>query len=69
MPGSVTTIAVKVGDRVHVGAQLLALEAMKMETAITSPHNAIVREVVVHVGETVEAKDLLVVLQGVDAEG
>jgi pyruvate carboxylase len=69
MPGSVTTVAVKAGDRVHAGDPLLTLEAMKMETVITSPHNAIVGELVVQVGETVEAKDLLVVLQGVDADG
>jgi pyruvate carboxylase len=41
---------------------LLTLEAVKMETVIFSPSDARIAEVAVKAGQTIEAKDLLVVL-------
>jgi pyruvate carboxylase len=63
MPGKVSTVAIKKGDKVKAGDRLLSIEAMKMETAVYSPRDAAVAEVHVKVGATVEARDLLVVLQ------
>jgi biotin carboxyl carrier protein len=48
---------VKAGDR------LLSIEAMKMETAIYSPRDATIADVLVQTGATVRIRDLLVVLQ------
>jgi pyruvate carboxylase len=63
MPGKVSSIAVKSGEAVKSGDRLLSIEAMKMETAVYSPRDCMVQDVVVKPGAVVEAKDLLVVLQ------
>ena len=44
------------------GDLLLTLEAMKMETAVRAEIDGEVREVLVRPGQTVDAKELLVVL-------
>jgi pyruvate carboxylase len=59
MPGLVTGLNVKVGQKVERGDTLLTLEAMKMETAIRADHDGKVMEILVHVGSQVDAKDLL----------
>lgn len=64
MPGTVTLINVKAGDTIRAGEILLVLEAMKMETAVRSPSDGVVAEVVVTQGLPVDAKDLLVTLEG-----
>jgi len=63
MPGTVTTVAVSVGARVARGDLLLTLEAMKMETAVRAESEGEVAEVLVKPGETVDLKDLLIVLR------
>ena len=63
MPGKISTVAVKKGENVKAGDRLLSIEAMKMETAVYSPRDAMISEVNVTAGSIVEAKDLLVVLQ------
>jgi pyruvate carboxylase len=63
IPGMVTSVSVSVGSKVRQGEKLLTLEAMKMLTTLTAPQDAIVDEVFVKVGETVESKDLVVRLR------
>jgi pyruvate carboxylase len=63
MPGAVSTVAVKPGQKVSKGSPLVSIEAMKMETAITAERDATVVKVLVHPGDRVESKDLLVVLE------
>jgi pyruvate carboxylase len=63
MPGKVSTVAVKKGDAVKNGDRLLSIEAMKMETAVYAPRDAQVADVLVKAGSTIQAKDLLVVLE------
>jgi pyruvate carboxylase len=62
MPGTVATVAVRQGDKVKRGDALLTIEAMKMETSVRSDRDATIAEVVTKHGETVDAKDLLIVL-------
>ncbi len=62
MPGKVSSVAVKPGQRVASGERLLSIEAMKMETAVYSPRDASVAELLVRAGMVVEARDLLAVL-------
>jgi pyruvate carboxylase len=62
IPGAVTTIAVESGEHVSKGDRLLVIEAMKMQTNVYAPISAKVIERVVQVGETVDAKDLLMIL-------
>ena len=45
------------------GDKLLMLEAMKMQTTVSAPVDAVVEEVLVNLGDTVESKDLLVRLR------
>ena len=62
MPGTVASVAVKVGQKVARGETLLTLEAMKMEAAVRAERDGTVAEVLVRQGQPVDAKDLLVVL-------
>lgn len=63
IPGMITSVAVSVGAKVRTGDKLLTLEAMKMSTNLNAPCDAIVAEICVPVGTTVESKDLLVRLR------
>ncbi len=64
MPGKVSTVAARKGQAVRAGERLLSIEAMKMETAVYSPRDTVVTDVLVAPGANVEARDLLVVLEG-----
>ncbi|BDG61816.1 pyruvate carboxylase [Caldinitratiruptor microaerophilus] len=64
MPGKILKVLVEPGDEVRKGEQLVVIEAMKMETVITSPADGRVEAVLVHPGEAVEAGDLLIRLAG-----
>lgn len=63
MPGKVVAIKVKPGDKVEAGQTLLVLEAMKMQNELTATGAGTVRDVRVSVGQNVETKDVLVVLE------
>lgn len=62
IPGKVVAVSVAAGDAVAIGAQLLVVEAMKMQNEVPSPADAVVARVSVSPGDTVEPGDLLVVL-------
>ncbi len=62
MPGTIATVAVKVGQKVARGETLLTLEAMKMEAAVRAEKGGTVGEVLAKPGQQVDAKDLLVVI-------
>ncbi len=63
MPGRVLKVMAEPGDMVAKGEHLLVTEAMKMETTIQAPREAMISEVLVKSGETVEAGDLVIVLE------
>ncbi len=65
MAGVVTKIAVKAGDSVAVGSNLLLLSAMKMENEINSPISGTVKKVLVEEGQQVNPGQLLVELEQV----
>jgi pyruvate carboxylase len=60
MPGVISGLQIKVGDKVSAGDVLLSIEAMKMETAIHAEADGVVAEVTVKPGDQIDAKDLLV---------
>jgi biotin carboxyl carrier protein len=60
MPGTIVSVAVKVGDTIKKGQLLLVLEAMKMENEIVSPVDGKVLAVGVSKGDAVNPGDLLV---------
>ena len=63
MPGVVLKILVKRGDVVKRGAQLIVLEAMKMEHAVTAPRDGTVAAVNCTEGELVQPGVELVTLE------
>jgi pyruvate carboxylase len=63
MPGSVASVAVTLGQKVHAGDLLLTIEAMKMETGLHADRAAVVKALHVQPGSQIDAKDLLVELE------
>jgi pyruvate carboxylase len=63
MPGSIASIAVTLGQKVHAGDLLLTIEAMKMETGLHADRAATVKALHVHPGSQIDAKDLLIELE------
>jgi len=63
MPGVIIGLQVEKGESVKKGAPLLILEAMKMENVITCPKDTVIKEVYVHVGDTVDKNKLLIDFQ------
>jgi len=60
MPGVISTVAIKAGQRIEAGDVLVSIEAMKMETAIHADTGGTVTDLLVGVGDQIDAKDLLV---------
>jgi acetyl-CoA/propionyl-CoA carboxylase, biotin carboxylase, biotin carboxyl carrier protein len=63
MPGTVIRVLVSEGDAVKPRQPLIVLEAMKMETPVVSPYEAVVRSVHVSEGDRVAGGALLVELE------
>ncbi|NLI67485.1 MAG: pyruvate carboxylase [Bacilli bacterium] len=59
MPGTVTKILCKEGDKVERGDHLLITEAMKMETTIQAPFKGVIKKIHVSEGTAIETNDLL----------
>lgn len=62
LPGAITKISVKVGDRVSTGDTVLMMEAMKMENSITSEASGIVKAILCKEGDQVQSGQALVEL-------
>ncbi|MBO5919550.1 MAG: acetyl-CoA carboxylase biotin carboxyl carrier protein subunit [Bacteroidales bacterium] len=63
IPGSVTEVLVKPGDKVKKGSRLMIYEAMKMKNVIVSPFDAVVESVEVKAGDKLPKGALLVILK------
>ena len=62
LPGTVVSVLVSQGDHVRAGQPLLALEAMKMEHTVRAPHEGVVAEICVAVGDQVDPDAVLLVV-------
>ena len=60
MPGLVVDVKVKAGERVFRGQELIILESMKMESAVSAPGDGVVESVSVKPGDAVETGTLLI---------
>jgi acetyl/propionyl-CoA carboxylase alpha subunit len=63
MPGTVIRVLAKAGERVARRQPLLVLEAMKMETPLVAPYDAVVKAVHVSEGDRIAGGALLVELE------
>jgi 3-methylcrotonyl-CoA carboxylase alpha subunit len=63
VPGTVTHVAVAVGDEVEAGAALVVLEAMKMEHTIRADAAGTVTEIHVSVGQSVDAHTVVATVE------
>ena len=62
MPGKVLKVLVRDGDLVEAGQPLVVIEAMKMETTLAAESAAIVKQVRVEEGQTVDHGAVLIEL-------
>ena len=63
IPGTITSVVVKKGQKVKAGEPLVSFEAMKMDNIIVAPFNAVVKEVNVKVGDLVTKETVLIRLE------
>ena len=59
IPGLISQVFVKKGDKVEVNQKLFILEAMKMENEIDSPVSGIVNQIYYKAGDTVEIGNII----------
>ncbi len=67
MPGIVKVLNVATQSGVNAGDTLVIIEAMKMEHSLTVARDAVVSDVLVEVGQQVEAGEVLLTLEDPDA--
>lgn len=60
IPGTITSLFVKIGTQVSAGDTVLTLEAMKMNNNIKAPISGVVKAVNVTVGKSVAKGDILI---------
>ena len=63
MPGAITNVLVKVGDKVKPDTVLLIIEAMKMLNEIAAERTGTVKKIHVEIGDKVEPGQLLVEIE------
>ena len=63
MPGKVVRILVEKGDEVKIGDGVIIVEAMKMQNEMKAPKDGIVKEIRFAEGATVNAVDVLVIIE------
>jgi len=63
IPGMVSKVLVKPGDKVEVNQVLAVIEAMKMETSVVARMTGTVDQVLVSPGSTVKAGELLITIK------
>jgi biotin carboxyl carrier protein len=63
MPGKVVRVLVEVGQQVEAGQGVVVVEAMKMQNELKSPKAGTVTELRAKPGSTVNAGDVLAVIE------
>ncbi|MFC2043986.1 biotin/lipoyl-containing protein [Chloroflexota bacterium] len=63
MAGTITTINVKLGDKVNEGDTLYILESMKMENPILTPVTGTVIEMNVFISQVVKAGEVVAIIE------
>ena len=63
MPGKVVRVQIEVGASVEKGVGVIVVEAMKMQNEMKSPREGVVMSINVKPGDTVNAGDVLAVIE------
>ena len=63
MTGTVLSVLVKAGDSVNEGQDVLSIESMKMEMAISSDFSGKVKEIKVNPEDFIQEGQVLIVLE------
>ena len=63
MPGKVVKVQVEVGTQIEKGKGVVVVEAMKMQNEMKSPREGTVKAIYVKAGDTVNAGDVLVIVE------
>ena len=63
MPGKVVRVQTESGATVQKGAGVIVVEAMKMQNEMKSPRDGVVVSIKVKPGDTVNAGDVLAVIE------
>lgn len=63
MPGKLVRVLVKTGAEIKQGEGVLVVEAMKMQNEMKSPKDGIVKEIRFAEGDTVNAGDVLAIIE------
>jgi biotin carboxyl carrier protein len=63
MPGKIVRIIAQAGEEVKKGDGVIVVEAMKMQNEMRSPKDGVIKEVKVEEGSTVNAGELLVIIE------
>ncbi|MEI6766868.1 MAG: biotin/lipoyl-containing protein [Bacteroidota bacterium] len=63
MPGKVVKIPVSIGDAVQAGQTLIIISAMKMESEYKVSKDAVIKEILVKEGDTVDGNQTLIVFE------
>ena len=63
MPGLIISVNVNEGDKIHKGAGVIVIEAMKMQNEMRAPRDGIVKQILIQKGCTVNSGDKLIVIE------
>ncbi len=63
LSGKITQIGIEKGTVVEEDAEILVIEAMKMETPVFSPCSGTITDVLVKAGDDVEEEDVLAIVE------
>ena len=63
IPGRVISVSIGKGDSVKKGDNIVVLESMKMQVAIKSPRDGVIKELKVKEGQSISRNDVVAVLE------
>jgi biotin carboxyl carrier protein len=63
IPGRVISISANQGDSVKKGDNIVVLESMKMQVAIKSPRDGVIKELKVKTGQSISRNDVVAVME------
>ncbi|MDQ4074552.1 MAG: acetyl-CoA carboxylase biotin carboxyl carrier protein subunit [Thermoproteota archaeon] len=63
IPGRVISISVSKGDSIKKGDNIVVLESMKMQVAVKSPRDGVVKELKVKEGQSISRNDVVATLE------